>query len=261
MLTILALVQLTVSAASDGATRDPIVTDRPNVAESSVTVPAQSLQVETGTEFGSDEINDIDSTSFGIPTKIRYGLIDDLEIHVEGTIINRFSADLPEGSRSETGLADFELGGKFHILDANGAVPSLGILAAVTIPVGDDDVSTGPSVIRPTVAADWDLLPALSFSGNVGFTIHIEDRDFVDDTFRFAGSLGIHPDVFPVGLGLFAELFGAVALSGDSDEAIGADAGALYVVNDDFQLDAYVRFGLTDAATDLVAGGGGSFRF
>ncbi len=248
-------------AVTGPGSRPPIVTDRPSVAESSLTVPEGSLQVETGAEFGSNSINGVDGSSLSFPTKLRLGIIDGFEVHAEGTVFERFTVENPGGDDlTASGLADLELGGKVHILDSNGAVPSVGILAAIRMPIGSDDVTGNLWVLRPTVSAEWDLLPALSFTANVGLSIPLEDREFFSDGFRWATSFGIHPDVLPEGLGFFAEAFGQVPLD-DGDSVTAADAGALYLVNDDFQLDVYARFGLSDSAQDLLVGGGGSFRF
>ncbi|MEL6547208.1 MAG: transporter [Myxococcota bacterium] len=251
------IVALTASVAGP-AERPPIVTDRPDVAESSLTVPAGTVQVETGVEFGSSSTDTADGTSFGLPTKLRIGVIENAEIHLEGTVFDRFTVD--PGDLSASGLADVEVGGKVHLLDPEGAVPSVGVLLALRVPIGADEVSGDIFVLRPTVTAEWDLMPALSFAANVGLTVPLDDRELFTDGLRFAGSFGIHPESFPEGLGVFVETFGEIPL-GDGENVLAADSGATYLVNDDFQLDVYARVGLSDAAPDLAVGGGGSFRF
>ncbi|MEM6558630.1 MAG: transporter [Myxococcota bacterium] len=238
----------------------PMVTDRPNVAESSLVVPLQRFQLETGIEFFDNDIGEFaEVNGFRFPTKLRYGIAEDYELHVEGTVFNRLSFD--PGDRGEGGLANIDIGGKANFLDQDGqGTPSLGLLVALTLPVGDGDVAPDQTVLRPLLLADWDLVSALSLSTNLGFLFPLNDRDFTSDFFTFAGSLGIHPDTLPSGLGFFVELFGFVDLDGD-DDAIGIDFGATYLVNNDFQLDAYLRFGLSDDADDVVGGGGASFLF
>lgn len=256
MLVLLLAVPLTVTG---GDARPPIVTDRPSISDTSLTVPGGSLQVETGAEFGSDSVGVFDGSSMGFPTKLRYGVIEDFEVHAEGTVYDRFTVEGPAGELTASGFSDLELGGKAHLLDGNGAIPSVGVLAAIRLPVGADEVSGDLLVFRPTVAAEWSLVPALSLFTNVGLTVPLEDRELFTDGFRYTAGLGFAPAAL-AGFTFFAELFGQIPL-GDGEEVTAADAGALFLVNDDFQLDVYARVGLNDAAQDLIVGGGGSFRF
>ncbi|MEO1483632.1 MAG: transporter [Myxococcota bacterium] len=221
------------------ADRAPIVTDRPDVAESSLTVPERALQLETGVEFSGDP------DAFGFPTKLRYGALENVELHLEGTIFNR-----TEGA---SGLADLDVGGKAHLLDGGGLVPSLAVLFAVTLAIGGEEVSGDQTLLRPTLAAEWPLLPNVGFALNLGLTSPVEDRELFDDMFRFAGAVGIQPGVD--GVSVFVELFGEAPL-GDGDASLSTDFGATWGVTPDLQLDAYVRVGLSDLAPDLITGGG-----
>ncbi|MEM6532623.1 MAG: transporter [Myxococcota bacterium] len=244
-----------VAAVGQSNNRPPIVTDRPNVAESSLTVPDGAVQLETGVEFSGTGSDDEEINTAGFPTKLRYGVTESAELHVEGTVFNRNSVF----GETSSGLADLDLGGKIHLLDPSGVIPSLGVLFAVTVPVGADAVSGDQTLLKPTVSAEWSLLPALSLSINLGLTIPVEDRELFDDVLRFAGSFGIQPGFFPEELSLFAELFGETPL-GDGEETLASDFGAAWGLTPDVQLDAYVRVGLNDQFPDVVAGGGVSFR-
>lgn len=234
---------------------EPIVTDRPDVAESSQTVPSGSLQVETGVEMGRTGPPSAETTTMGFPTKLRFGVIENVEAHLEGTLFDRVTLDGGEGNQSSSGLADVDVGGKVHLFDPSGLQPSLGVLLAVTLPVGAEDVSGDQTLLKPTVAAEWDLHSALSLATNAGFTIPLDNRDRSDDALRFAGSLGLHPSAFPAGFGVFGEIFGELPLR-EGGRVLATDFGVTYGLTPRVQLDAYVRLGLSEAATDTAAGGG-----
>lgn len=256
---------------------EPLVTDRPDITESSLTVPVRHFQLESGIQFDSFRNNDESdmrrlSDIFGLPTKLRYGILDNFEAHVESTLFNRSSFDLPtqamgsddddNASESEGGLANLDIGGKVNFIDQpNGRTPSFGTIVAITLPVGNDNVASDTTRLRAQALVDWDLRSWLSFGANGGFSLALNDRDFNTDFLLLSGSLGLHPENALPGVGFFAELFAQVSLDGDFGNNAGTTLGATYLVNNDFQLDAYMRFGFTDSTPDVTGGGGASFRF
>lgn len=199
----------------------PIVTDRPDVAEASRTVPDGALQIEAGVD-GQNTPNG----AFGMPTKIRYGLTYRWEVHLE--------SDIFRASTESASFADLDVGGKVHILDARGPwIPSMGLLLAITTPTGD-----GPWAASPTILADWLFTDNLALGVNVGTTSSLSRRGEVDDSIQWATSLGVG---IVGGLGAYGEFFGTSTFDGDQ-VTLSTDGGLTYLINDDLQLDAYVRW-------------------
>ncbi len=203
-----------------------IVTDRPDVAESSRTVGKMRLQVEAGVDTTA-------LSAFTFPTKIRFGLIDPLEVHVESGIVT-----VGEGG---TSVNDVDLGGKVHLFEVGRL--SGGLLTAVTIPIENVAV-----LVRPTFALDLDL-GRLGIGINVGADIPLTERATVSDELRFATALGV--GLFG-GLGAFVEVFGAIPVGGEL--VLSFDGGFSYAINATNQVDAYVRF---ENVTDSAVPGGG----
>lgn len=206
-----------------------IITDRPDVAESSRTVGQTRLQIEAG----------VDTTEFSVvtfPTKVRFGLIDPLELHVESGIVTISDAG--------TSASDVDVGGKVHLLEAGRL--STGLLTAVTIPVAGEAV-----LLRPTAALDIDL-GRFGIGLNLGADIPLSARDTVSDTLRFAAALGVG---IVGGLGAFAEVFGAAPFTGDF--VLSFDGGFSHAINETNQLDLYVR--VDDVANSAVLGAGAGY--
>ncbi len=211
-----------------------ITTDRPTAGASSTTVGAKTLQVETGFDTTEFEVHTI-------PTKIRFGVIEPLEIHVESGIVVITEAD--------TFVSDLDVGGKYHITDTGSL--SIGVLAAITIPVEGD-------LVGSKVVALFDApLGPLSLNMNLGVAIPLNEREFVDDSIFGSAGLGI-----PVvdNLGAFAEVFTTVPLS-DADPSLGFNGGVTYLVQPNMQIDAYFRVANVTESSVFGAGIGFATKF
>ncbi len=225
LVSLLVLASLTVPAVATAE----IITDRPDIAESSRTVGAQAIQLEIG----------VDTSNFGsvtFPTKFRYGIIDPLEVHLESGIVGIDDS----GANS----ADIDVGGKWHIFESHPV--SMGLLAAVTAPLASDAV-----LLRPTLAVDLDL-GFLGIGTNIGADIPVTERDTSDDVLRFAAALGVG---VTERIGVFAEVFGNLPIG--SELILGLDAGGTFALNPTNQLDLYVR--LDDVANSQVFGLGAGY--
>ena len=239
------------SAWAEGA----LITDRPDAAESPQTVGLWRFQVETGVNVsslrvsGADEV--YDHVTVSTPSKLRLGVHDRVEIHVEGGGFVYSS-----GAGSSTGGADLDFGGKIAILEGGGLIPALGLWIAYTAPIGSDGFSQEHHSVSYLALMGWTLTNFLSLGVNLGLATPLSEREANDDALRYAASFGIGATDE---LGFFLEQFGVVSFGGDA--ALWVDGGALYLLNDDWQLDAYLRVGLNDAAGEDIGGGlGFSFR-
>ena len=124
---------------------ESIVTDRPDVAESSLTVPSGRVQVETGADLTLTETNlsgtDVSNRNIEFPTKIRVGITPFLELHLESgvaTLSKQESNFDALDSELEIDSVPIDIGGKVHLIDLDGWQPSLGILFALTVPTAGD---------------------------------------------------------------------------------------------------------------------------
>ncbi len=249
----------TLGASRWAAADDEIVTDRPDVAESSETVGKLRLQVETGADIETTKVGDGRTTALRLPTKVRFGLLDRWEIHVESGWLSHDRVSGGGASASDTGLDDVGVGTKVHFLDGGGLVPSMGTLLTRTVPVGSDGHSGEAFALSPTVAADWALTDAWGVASNVGLTIALSERDLAADTFRFALGVGRSWAPLTDRVRTYLEIFGETVLDGGAT-ALSVDGGFTVLLRPQLQLDLSVRAGLTDEAPDLGGGLGVSFK-
>lgn len=223
----------------------PIVTDRPDVAESSLTVGHTNIQVETGLDVSMGAQG---THLLSLPTKVRFGASSIGEFHLETDIL---SASV--GLRRALEPADFDIGGKLHLLDPHGILPSLGLLIAITLPS-----NTGVWAISPTIAADWELFNWLGLGINLGTTTTTGLGG--NTALRFATSLNWSPAFFPKKLGAYTEIFGAFAFADDVPFELATDFGVTWSISPDTQIDAYARTPLLNDQEAFGFGAGVSFR-
>ena len=250
------LLSLCVPAALAG---EPLVTDRPDVTESSSTVKPGSWQLETGITFSREEDfgPDVDVLQL-FSTLARVGLTERLELRVG--IDGWFDADAgPAGG--DDGLGDTNVGIKWYLGEEKGQRPEMALIAGTTLPTGQDSFSSGkpdPFVIG---AFSHTLSDDVSLGYNLGLAAESVELPFGgEETETVAlGSLA-------VGIGLndrwsaFTEVFGTTTLSDGDGDPIGFDTGLTYLWNDDVQLDVFVGLGINDDAADGFLGFGLSFR-
>jgi hypothetical protein len=113
--------------ASSARSQEPLVTDRPDVAESAVTVGAGRVQLETGLSLTKED--GAYTTTF--PTLVRIGLGDRWELRVESDMFELQNPGL-------NGLSDVALGAKVNFIENDST--NLGLLVDVSVPVGHPEL-------------------------------------------------------------------------------------------------------------------------
>jgi hypothetical protein len=253
----LAMLATFLSLPTVAAADDTIVTDRPDVAESSETVGAWRVQVETAGDVETTHRDGRRLTGWRTPTKLRLGLGASFELHFE---TDGFAHDRQGGTDlAETGMADLDVGFKIHLLAGDGAWPSLGLLAALTLPIGSGPFSSDTYALSPTLALDWELSAAWGLGVNVGVTAALDNRDEQPDTLRWAVAIGRSWAPLLRSLRTYVEIFGEQGVGGDLN-AIAVDGGFAWLVTPLLQLDLTMRVGLTNDAPDVGGALGLSFK-
>lgn len=238
---------------------ETLISDRPDATESSTTVEAKHLQIEIGGQFTRDRSAGVLRESFSFPTLFRFGIIDPLELRIESNFYTLDLISTPGAVRN--GFNDFSVGTKVHFTDGSGVVPSLGALASLNIPVGENAVSS--NAVEPTfkLLSDWSLSQFFSLGSNVG--IDLPARDTAGDKFsRFLYSVSLSAGIPGTGerLSLFAENAGIIPLKPAKNIEQTFNTGLTFAITPDVQIDASVQIGLTEAAPGLASGMGISLR-
>ena len=222
-----------------------ISTGRPSFSTGTTAVPAGHFQLESGYLYSSDGADK--SQSF--PNFLfRIGLNDAVEA--------RFStAGYVQNDRGEDGLTGIRAGAKIELLHQDQDGISLAIQPSVLFPGAD---VPGGGKFDPLVQ----LSAGYSMSNGIGLVANVSGAAVTNSAGRQTAQFAhaILASYSPTErVGLFVEQYGVY-----SDVGVGrqnADAGILYLLNDNAQIDVVVGVGLNGHAGDYFVGAGYSFRF
>ncbi len=246
---------------------EPLITDRPDITESTDAVPSGHVQLELGYTFTDDREGDDRVRNHTAPELlVRIGVFEDFEIRIgwEGYSWsdNQFEGET-RGGRSVTredwsqGGHDLSLGIKYKLFEQDGWVPHFGVIAAMTVPSGSGGVSSGD--VDPELVLLWayDVNDNFAIAGNVGFVVPTDDGDrFFQTTASLSGAFSLTDK-----LGAYVEYFGLYPNTEDSDCAHYVNGGLTYLINNNFQIDWRIGAGLNEEADDFFTGVGFSWRF
>jgi hypothetical protein len=246
-----------VSAQDLSGLPDPIVADRPDFTESTLTIPPSHFQVESGitfTRFGDEE-----SQSFG-EVLVRIGLGE----RWEGRLgIGSYSRVDPgfDGADTISGYQDPFVGIKVRLNESDSnlrapGIPAASLLFSTSIPAGDDELTADEWQPQAKLLLAWDL-PWFSLSSNLIYGYPAEG----DERFHQFGATLSAGFSLTDRMGMFVETFGFNKESTDGSSTQYVDGGVTFSVFDDLQLDARVGFGLDDPSPNWFAGIGAAVRF
>jgi hypothetical protein len=238
----------------DPEAAEPLITDRPDITESSRVVAPATLQIETSVLWRRFSIDAIESEIVSTPTLFRFGVGRSIELRL-ATAYSALSEDTPAAQTDKTsGAAPFVLGAKYHLKSEG---PSIGIIAFAELPSGSSAFKTRYVTAAALVAADGQLSERFSLGANAGLTALDGEGKA-----RWAGALST-----ALGLSLSerAAGFGEIAVGGiglgSQEVFVVADAGIVFLLSPNVQLDAAFGGGLTDQSDpDLFATVGFSCR-
>jgi hypothetical protein len=250
-------------AAAQEAPASPIATDRPGFLFSSLTVGRGVLQAELGLPAVTlDEEGGARSRFTSLTGLLRYGLTGDFELRLGAPVYGESRLRLDGRTTAERGFGDLEAGAKWHVLDNDGAVPSLALIPSVILPTGETGFSAEDPVYQLNVAAEWAFAGGWGLAGLAGHLDRQGDGPAGDGRYQqqtFALSLGRSlPSPRWSAYGEAAYI--TTGLDAAADVSF-AGAGLKYLIDDDAQLDLSFDRGLDDGAPDWLLGLGFAARF
>jgi hypothetical protein len=233
---------LLVLGATAPVASQELVTDRPDFTESAVVVPVATLQVEGGAtwlEAGSLEVLS------GPELLLRWGLGARLELRLG-------LPDLVEVRPGPSGLGDASVGAKWQ-LGPTASGWDVALLGSVSLPVGDDELSSGSSDPELLVTLGRDLDRGWSLGTQVGVARVGEGagrEEIVTATLVAAVSLTDRAGAF----------FELAAEDGAGETAVLVHHGYTFQPRARLQLDVHAAVGLNDDAPDTLVGAGVVWR-
>lgn len=240
--------------------KDEMVTDRPDVSESSEVVGKGRYQIETSVVSARDDAAGTRVRTLSTPTLLRIGINERFEFRVETEGYTRLRADGAEPLRA-SGMADTALGIKWHMQDGDDDdfVPSVAWLLHA-------DLATGAKAfrgqgVRPSLrmVAEWELPQGWSVGAMPGV---FSDRNEAGERYT-AGLLALvlGKDFTPQWRGFVEYSADQIAAARHGGTVTSWDVGVAYVVNKDVQLDLSLTRGISRSAVDANWGVGLSVRY
>lgn len=239
---------------------DEIVTDRPDVSESSEVVDKGRFQLETSVVAMRDDAAGTRARLVNTPTLLRIGIAEAFELRVETDGYTRLRADGAAPVRA-SGMADTALGLKWHMQDGDDDdfVPSVAWLLHT-------DFATGAKAFRGQSArpslrmvAEWELPHGWSVGAMPGVFNEKSESGGRYSAGLLALVLG--KEFNPQWRGFVEFSADQLASARFGGNVTSWDAGVAYMVSNDVQLDFSISRGISQSAVDAGWGVGLSVRY
>ncbi len=216
-----------------------IVTDRPDQTESSSTVGAKNLQIETGVLLGFEGENEPSTQQILAPTTLfRYGLNDKFELR----FVSQFES-IKVGADRFQGIADSEIGFKVEL--GSNEKTEIAFLSHLVLPLGTEELTGNRfgTVNKLSISHGFNENVGLGY--NIGYDYFGEG----DGSLTYSLALGVTVNEK---VGIYVEPYGELV---DFDKHISNfDAGFTYLINENVQLDFSFGVGLNQKMNYLSFG-------
>ena len=240
---------------SESSNEFELITDRPDLTESSVLVPHKYLQIESGyvIESAKTAASNLKSYTYN-STLFRYGLFKNLELRVGLEYLGQTTINNQTEEKLQSGLGPLYTGFKFNLWKEAGWRPELSVLTGIIMPF------TANENYKPTSSLkDVKFLLTNTLSDKVSVTYNLGPEwtdGFNLNTFFYSLALGIGLDDK---FGLFLEGYGWFYANSPNEHF--ADAGFTYLARPNLQLDVSFGSALSAAAKPYrFFGFGASYR-
>ena len=230
-----------------GQSLPPIQLDRPDQTECPFITPLKYVQVETG--FVYERITDGVESSAHPSILWKYGLTSRMELRMITELVN-----VKFGDNSTTGIPPLTFGFKTSLIEEKGIVPMISFIGHfTTTTLGSSNFQASYAAPAFRFTFQHTLCENMSLAYNLGAEWNGESPEH---TYVYTVATGIS---LTDKLGCFAEVYGFLPADLESDHRI--DAGATYLLSNDWMIDVSGGIGLSETSPDYFIGAGFSFRF
>ncbi|MCG8583813.1 MAG: transporter [Pirellulales bacterium] len=239
---------------------EPLVADRPDFTESSVTVGRGVTQIEFGYTYEYDEDGTDRTRTHAYPNLLlRQGILAEwLEFRVGWSYVNE---DSREGAIESgvDGSDDLSLGFKFSMTPQECMLPESALILQMSVPLGADGISADEVLPGIIYIYAWELNDTIGIAGSTAANRAIDDIGEAYTEIAQSAVMGIG---LTDNLGAYVEWYAFFPHSGNNvDDEHVFNGGFTYHFTNNFMLDIEAGVGLTAAAPDYFVATGGAVRF
>lgn len=223
------LILLSIPLISNFGFSQTIVTDRPDQTESSLTVPKNGFQIESGTYL---EVTPLKNTIL-LPTSLfRIGISKRIELRVFSQI-ERQKTD----SSDYIGISDLELGTKIQLFKSENSPTEIAFLSHFAMPLGSQNLTSYSYGIINKLILSHQLTTNIKLGYNLGWLYY-----------NNAPNSGVFTLSFAVGLsdkmGVYVEPY--TTFESVNNYKMNVDAGFTYLIKNNLQFDYSIGLGLNN---------------
>lgn len=240
---------LTHGCATTNATRAPLVSDRPDFTESTVTMEPGAVQLEGGHTFERITSSKVNTTG---ELLLRVGVASWAELRLEPGSYTKVTS--PSGDVS--GREDGGIGVKVRFYtppdETRSFVPAIALVLDSSVPTGTNQFRQNRAQPEAKLATAWSLTDRLDLSTNFNVA---RPRDENGRYTELAASASFGFEVTPR-VGAYAELYGFAPQFKGAEHTKYANTGFTLGVTPNVQLDLRGGVGLNGDAPDYFVGAG-----
>ena len=243
-------------------------TDRPDQATGPRTVDAGHVYLEMDlANYTLDRHNpertpmDVDQWNVA-PVSVRVGLLPNVELDLqhEGYVNLRTRDRAARKTQTESGAGDFSLRSKINLAGNDGGKAAFGIFPSLRLPTSTADLASQAVeggmglAFSAKLPGDFSLTASADFQFIRNSTDSFYVVDYLDD-------VSISHELGSKSLSAFVEFASEVSSESPSPAACQVDAGFIYQISDNVQLDLDCYFGVTRNAPDFLPFAGLAVRW
>ena len=240
---------------------EPLASDRPDFVEASVTVGMGVRQLEMGYTYFRDDEGNTSFTAHSYPEFLfRFGVLADwLEMRV-GWNYATLRERIGPFTATVSGAEDLYLGIKLGLTPQDGILPEMALVPQMTVPTGHSQLTANQVLPGVNWLYGWDVSDFIGIGGSTQANIAL-DPITADEYLEFAQAFTINYAISEK-VGAYTEWFTFVPTGAEFVSTIHfLDAGMVYRVTNDLQLDIRIGKGVSGPATDYFVGTGAVVRW
>jgi hypothetical protein len=235
--------------ATATATREPLVSDRPDFTESTVTMTPGDVQLEGGHTFERVTSYKVNTTG---ELLLRIGVTSRAELRIEPGSYTKVTSPFGDASGREDGGLGVKV--RLHTPpdDKRSLVPALSLVLDSSIPTGSDRFRQNRPQPEAKLASAWSLTDRVDLSTNFNVA---RPRDENGRYTELAASASFGFELTPR-VGAYAEVYGFAPQLEGAGRTHYANSGFTLSVTPNVQLDLRGGVGLNGDAPDYFVGAG-----